>query len=515
MKKLLLVFLCLCLLFGAGCKEKSENSSQSLQLDENGNYKDFMTLLFSEADSFNPYEAKTDVNRQICLLLYESLIKTDNEFNAVNRIAESVKTEGKVCTVKLKNIKFSDGTPLTADDVVHSFNLAKQSAVDYGKKLYEVDSIIAENKNTVIFNLTVCDPYFKNLLDFPILKMGSESITDSDSVKLPPIGCGRYTVSKDRKSLIINDNYFGKKGDIKQIRLINAPDNESISHYVEIGVADMYYSNIADGNILRMSGQKFDINLNNLVYLGVNLNSGDLALRQLRQAISSGIDREKICKDTYYNNALPATGFFNPSFADTKSVQNLQINSNSQITVENLKEIGYNSLDKEGFYRKNGGALRFSLIVNKENRIRVNVAHEISRQLEKLGIKLTVNELSYENYIQRLQNGDFQFYLAEVNITENMDMRPLISNGGALAFGIRNTESEEAQSNSFSQIMNKFYNEQASVVDVETVLQTDMPIIPICYRTGILFCNNNIKNISNSSKSDIYFSIEAYKFKLN
>ena len=528
MKKILSIFLCVLLsICFMGCnEEKGNNFSKKPQSETTQKTKDYITLLYSASDSFNPYEAKTQVNRQLSSLLYEPLVKTDNEFNAVNCVAQSVEISGNTCVVTLKNVKFSDGSNLTAGDVLHSYNLARNSGADYGKKLYEVVSVSDRDSKTIVFNLSSFDPYFKNVLDFPIIKKGSENITDSDSVKFPPIGCGRYKVSDDRKSLVINENYYNENGQIKQIRLINAPGEESVSHYVEIGAADMFYSNISDGNILRMSGQKIDINLNNMVYLGVNLSLGDLGLRQLRQAVSSGIDRESICKDIYYNNALAATGFYNPLFEETKSVQNIQTKANSQITIENLKEIGYNSLDKEGFYRKNGGALRFNLIVNNENRIRVNVAHAIAGQLRDVGIKLTVVELPFDQYLQRLQTGNFDFYLAEVNISENMDMRPLVLQGGSAAFGINNTSqpqdhqsTEEAvisqESNSWADVVNRFYLGETSVSDVATVLQTDMPIIPICYRTGILFCNDNIENISNSSKSDIYFSIESYKFKLN
>jgi peptide/nickel transport system substrate-binding protein len=275
-----------------------------------------------------------------------------------------------------------------------------------------------------------------------------------------------------------------------------------------------------------MSGQKIDINLNNLVYIGINHNVGDLATRQLRQAISSGIDREKICNEIFYNNALAATGFFNPVWQGTKSVQNIQTVANSQITIENLKEIGYNSLDKEGFYRKNGGALRFSLLVNKENRIRAAAAYAIAEQLKNVGIKITVVEESYENYLLRLQNGDFQLFLAEVNLTDNMDIRPLVISGGALAYGIpANTEQKPIETEgeltniqenvSCKTVLEKFYGGETAITDVAAVLQTDMPVIPVCYRTGILFCNENIENIKNSSGSDIYFSIESYKFKVN
>lgn len=525
MKKILCFIMCLVLVVGfSGCDEKKTSPDVSKE-NESQNYKNYITLLYSASDSFNPYETKTDVNRQLCMLLYEPLVKLDNEFNAVYSIAQSAEINGNVCTVKIKDVLFSDGTKLTSEDVIYSYNLAKSSASEYASKLRSVISASVADSNTVVFNFASYDPYFENLLNFPIIKQGSDNLADSDSVKFPPIGSGRYKVSSDKLSLLQND-YFEKKGDITEIKLINAPDLESVSHYIEIGAADMYYSNISDGNILRMSGQKIDINLNNLVYIGINHNVGDLATRQLRQAISSGIDREKICNEIFYNNALAATGFFNPVWQGTKSVQNIQTVANSQITIENLKEIGYNSLDKEGFYRKNGGALRFSLLVNKENRIRAAAAYAIAEQLKNVGIKITVVEESYENYLLRLQNGDFQLYLAEVNLTDNMDIRPLVISGGALAYGISaNTEQNpigtegeliNVQENvSCKTVLEKFYGGETAITDVAAVLQTDMPVIPVCYRTGILFCNENIENIKNSSGSDIYFSIESYKFKVN
>ena len=525
MKKILSVLLCFGLIFGfSGCKENNtdKNSSQETQTTETKKNKDYITLLYSAADSFNPYETKTDVNRQLCMLLYEPLVKLDNEFNPVYSIAQSVSIEGKVCTVKLKDTLFSDGSKLSSEDVIYSYNKAKTSATEYAAKLYEVVSVSSVGADTVIFNLNTYDRYFANVLDFPILKQGSDNLTDSDSVKLPPVGSGRYKVSEDRLSLVKND-YFPENGSITKIRLINTPDLESVSHYIEIGAADMYYSNISDGNILRMSGEKIDINLNNLVYIGVNHNIGELGLRELRQAISAGIDREKICKEIFYNNAIAANGFFNPVWQETKSVQNIQTTANSQITVENLKEIGYNNLDKEGFYRKSDGALRFTLLVNKENRIRAAAALAIANQLKTVGIKITVIEESYDNYLARLQSGDFQLYLAEVNITDNMDIRPVVTEGGSSAYGVKETVTEQiegteqppVQNTSAKAVIEKFYTGETSVTDIAMVLQTDMPVIPVCYRTGILFCNDSIENVNNSSKSDIYFSIKSYKFKVN
>ncbi len=530
MNKIFSLFLVFVFLFSlCGCNATINNSSQIQQTEtekEKEKHDNSLTLLYSAADTFNPYDAKTETNRQLCKLLYEPLVKTDNNFEVHYSIASSVVIEEDVCTVKLKNIKFSDSSTLTADDVVYSYKLAKESSTSYKSKLYEVDSVKAVDSKTVVFNLKKKDPYFANVLDFPIIKAKSEKKEDSDSVKFPPIGAGRYKVDDKKSRLVRNDNYHGKKSAIKIINLINAPDKESISHYVEIGATDIYYSDISDGTILRMSGTKTNINLNNLVYIGVNHKNSKLKLNELRQAISSGLNRTNICKDAYYNNAVAATGFFNPVWEQTKSVQNIQIVPNSQITIENLEKIGYNELDKDGIRRKSNGALSFSLLVNKENSARVATASLIKSQLKEYGIGITIVKLSYKDYKKRLKNGDFDLYLGEVKITENMDFSELVFPDGSAAFGIKSQKSDKDESKSEEKeseksdesldcikVIKGFYKGKNSINDVAVTLQSDMPFIPLCYRTGVLFSNENIENVKNSSVSDIYFSIESYKIK--
>ncbi len=558
MKKIIVFLLVICLCIGVvGCgqtEEASSNQSGTIQA-QNAQYENSITLLYSAADSFNPYTAKTEINRQLLKLLYEPLVKTDDNFNAHNSIAKSVKISKNVCAVKLKDVKFSDGSKLTAKDVVYSCDLALKSATSYKYKLYELESVEAKDSSTVVFTLKNNDPYFKNVLDFPIIKSGSDKNEDADSVKFPPIGAGRYKLNDDNTALVQNANYFGKKSSIEKINLINSPDQESVSHYIEIGATDIYYSDIADGEIPRMSGTKTNINLNNLVYIGVNHNNEKLALENLRQAISSGIDRKEISKNAYFNNALSATGFFNPVWEPTKSLQNIQITANSQITVENLKEIGYNKLNKDGIRTKDKDTLSFSLLVNKENTARVEAAKLIAAQLEKQGIKITVKSVPYKKYVKLLEKGKFDLYLGEVKITENMDLTPLVSVDGSAAYGIKpveetedkdteqtddaeaeddseedsedevDSEAEEASGDiandknkellTCAKVMINFYNGKNSINDVAVILQNDMPFIPVCYRLGVLFCNENIENMNKTSLSDIYFSIESYKIKKN
>lgn len=536
-KKTTAIIIAAMLLLISGCRGNTDSTSSSFTTDtvNASSKRDYITLLYSASDTFDPYTATTDANRQLCKLIYEPLVKLDNEFNVNYGLAEKVELKDKVCTVTLKDLSFSDGSPLTEEDVVYSFNLAKKSSTEYAYKLYCAESAAVIGARTVNFKLTKADPYFTNLLDFPILKKGSEKATTSDSVALPPIGCGRYKIDDSLTKLVLNEKSLSNPSaySIKEIRLINAPDSESLSHYVEIGAADMYYSDISDGNILRMSGKKVNININHIVYIGVNQSYGDLAQNELRQAISAGIDRTAVCRDGYYNNAVSAAGFFNPLWKPVKSVQNIETAANQEITIENLEEIGYNSVDGNGIRKKNGGMrLQFDMLVNKENRTRVAAARLVAQQLAACGFKINVIEKSYSDYTAALSSGNFQLYFGEVALTPNMDLSSLVTEGGSAAYGVKKPQVSDSQASSdpenvseaesavptefasatTAELIDGLYNGKNTVADIASVLQTEMPIIPVCYRTGVLFYNENIENVNNSSASDIYFSIESYKF---
>ena len=520
-KRFLSIALTFVLIFSAsGCaKEKGSDKKGNVGALKT-QIKDQITLLYSEQDGFNPYTVTTETNRSIVKLLYEPLVKLDNEFGAVNSVAKSVEVSEKTVTVVLKEFKFSDSSYVTADDVVYSFNLAKASLTDYSAQLYNVSSALTTDTKTVVFNLLKHDPYCKNVLPFPIIKKESDKLTDTDGVLMPPVGCGRFKVNSALDGLVVNENNKEYKGTIKKVKLINSPDTESVTHYAQIGAADMYFTDIIDSGFTRMTGEKIEINLNNLVYLGINQNYGALSENLMRQAISTAIDRSVLCKNAYFNNAVAANGFFSPVWKEANSVQNIQNKTNNEITVENLEKIGYNGLDSLGTrVDENGNKLQFTLLVNKENQTRVAAAKLIATQLSDVGIRISVIEKSYADYVTALQTGDFQLFMGEIKLTDNMDISPLVLEGGSAAYGlpavVPNEETGEVPVNNTAEIINGFYEGKNTVADVASVLLGEMPFVPLCYRTATLFYNDKIENVNTASKSDIYFSIDSYIYNSN
>lgn len=530
MKKIFCVVLACCMLLSfAGCKAITDYGSSSegiINVPSQQDSNKTLSLLYSYSDSFNPYTAITASNRELSSLLYDSLIKTDNNFDAVCVLAQSADIQDKTCTVKLRDATFTDGSAVTADDVIYSYKVAKDSP-RYTYNFYEIQSVSATDSKTVVFKLTQYDAYFLNLLTFPIIKSGTSGMHDADGKEIAPIGCGRYALAEDGKSLKLNKNYYGKIGSIETINLINSPDVSSTTHYVEVGAASAYY---AEGdNIVRMSGKKTEVNLNRLIYIGINTSYGSLQTKEMRYAISSALDRDAICQTAYYNNAVAAKGFFNPSFEATRALQTIESKPNTKITIENLTKIGYNSMNSDGFYANSSGNNPvFTLLVNSENGSRVAAANAIAAQCKTAGIQINVVQCNYEQYLERLSSGNFQLYLGEVQVTSNMDFSNLVVAGGSAAYGVTaNTQPEAVtsqegeeqiasdatvQKNSCEQILAAYHNGECGISDVAGTLLTEMPQIPICYLNGILFYDSAIKGGVTASSSDIYLSIENYEF---
>ncbi len=501
---LIMVFLLLC-----SCQKPQTDGNQDNSNNPSNpqNSSLSLQLLYCSNDTINPFNTISKINSEIADLLYEPLIRLTDDFEPVYALAQEVTIEGTVCNVKLGSALFSDQTAVTADDVINSYNLAKSSS-RYSHLFYEVTRAFAKDNSTVVFELSCHDPYFTNLLTFPIIKKGTENLKDADNVEILPTGSGKYILDKNNELLVANEFYYGEKPKVKTIKLIDAPDTESVEHYVEIGATDLYYTDPVNDNIIRMSGKKRSLNMLNLVYIGINHNYSVLSSPELRYALSGAIDREKIANTAFFSNATAATGFFHPSWSKTSGYQSIQTKAQLKIVVENLEKIGYNSTDSEGYRLSSSGRrLSLTLLVNKDNASRLAAANLIKEQFKQAGIQLTVNAVSNEQYFSALKGGNFQLYLGEVKLTPNMDLSSLVLSGGSAAYGIKAVESNNPDQNTedptiadsvnYSRVVEGYSRGENSVFDLATSLQTAMPVIPVLYRNSLLFYSNNVEEFIN------------------
>ncbi|MBR6572129.1 MAG: hypothetical protein IKK77_00220 [Clostridia bacterium] len=520
-KKLLILLLALSLIMLTACKGGGQNTPSSEETQESSpvTQGETLQLLFCENDTINPYKTINKSNAEIAQLIYEPLVKINSEFEPVLALAKSVEINGNLCTVSLNDAMFSDMSQVTADDVVFSCGLAKNSQ-RFAYLFYEVKNVYAVDSSTVAFELTKNDPYFKNLLTFPIIKAGTDNLRDEDNMEIAPIGCGRFVLSVKDSTLLPFENYYGNKANISKIKLINAPDSESVEHFVESNATDIYFTDYSDANIYRMSGIRESVNLNNLVYIGINHNNPLLATDEMRYAISSALDKNEVATKAFYGNAVAATGFFHPAFKEIAGIQTLQTTPNEKIVIENLEKIGYNSTDTKGIRKSPyGNRLSFNLLVNRDNPSKLSLAYLISEQLKRVGIEIKINEVNSSQFSSLVSDGNFQLYIGEVKILPNMDISSLVLPGGSAAAGITSpvAESVEEQvvysNKAYISVISGFYNGKNSIADVASALISSMPVIPVVFRSGLVFHSDDISEIGEVSYTDLFLSIDKFKFE--
>lgn len=509
-KSLIAILLSLIIVFGSGCNQAispiTDDSDKTTKPEQAEVINSGFTLLYCDNDSFSPYSAVTKANQQLSLLLYDSLTKTDNNLKVHNSLAEKIEMVNPLTyKVYIKHSTFSDGTTVSAKDIVYSISLAKKSNTRYKNQLSKLSSYKEENNRTIILKLKTNSPEFKKVLDFPIIKYKSDRKKDKNKSLLPPIGSGRYILDLKNKQIKRNVNYHLGKPKIKTIQLLCAPDDESADHYIEMGGVSLVYTDLSDGNIPTMNGNLRKIKLNNLVYLGINhTKSSIMSNEYMRYAVATGINRAEIVKHSYYSYGDVATGPYRSEIENADSLQNLEPEQNIDVSVANLEKIGYNDKNAGGYFvNSNGDTLTLNLLCNK-NSSRISAAKLIKKQLAAVGIKVNIISLPWKEFKTELKKKHFDLYLAETKIETDLDITPLISNKHELTYGMNKSK----KLNSCAKAFKKYLKGEYPLSDFINSFYIEMPFIPVCYRNGVVISSKNLSSVPQSSASDIFYGIE-------
>lgn len=515
MKKFLAILISIILIFClVGCNKETQNPETD-NTDQTTESQKLLSLAYCFNDVINPYKALTEVNQKLSTLIYDSLVTLDDNFNIIHLLASNITIQNKTCIVTIKDASFTDGTPLTASDVIYSFQAAKESG-NYKELSSSVVTISADNQKTIVFSLKKDDPFFSALLTFPIIKYDTADLTTDNNLPLPPIGCGKYIPDFENGRLLRNDNYYLLLPKQSEIKLLNIPDAQALNYAVNTGKISVWLDNYKGGETLTANGGTVPVTSNNLIYIGINESNEILSISQIRHALSAILNRKVICDEIYDGYANPSSGIYNPSWNAIVNLQENITESNDKIYLANLEEIGYNNLDTFGYRVTNDGkSFSFRLVYCNNTESKINLANEITSQLTKAGIKVTPVGLEYEDYINALITKDFDLYIAETIINNNMDITSLVSTSGSLNYGgsfnleiNHDDESNAIVYTSFDEILSAYYNGTAELYDIINMFNSQMPIIPICYKLNAFSYQIGIEVSMNFSPCDPYYVIK-------
>lgn len=461
---------------------QSENLSQPVNTETAHDGK--ISLPYNGNDGLNPYFMQSYENMFIASLLFEPLYETDSAYETVPVIAESIAVSDRTATVTVKsNAECHGSSPINAYDVVYSFNLAKASYL-YGGNLAGIVSAAAKSAYAVEFTLEYTDVFAAGKLTFPIVKEGTADLPET-----VPTGSGAYYVLENTLINIADGS--------KTIKLSKINTRESAENSFKIGLSDVFFSDLSDCNYVGATGKTEDIPLNNMVYIGLNSANGALN-RYIRSAIAAAIDSEDVVLSSYQGHAQAAKLPLNPEFSAAKELNFVSASGDRTLADKIIDQCGYTRYS--GRAKTNGAyTLSLNLIVNSDNRYRLAAAYNIADALSQVGFLITVQTLSFEDYSQRIEAGNYDMYLGEVKLDGSMDIAQFFTDSAALGVGIDKTERAATE----------YFRYRAGEISAEeyyAIFSEYYPFVPLCFRKGYVVYSTDVTLDSTRLPYNLYYN---------
>lgn len=483
-----------------GCSKTNTGSSQSNTSGSSSKAEDKkpselvsgnFSLPYSTTDKLNPLLPVSQLNQVLWPLMYDCVCEPDENYKPVMRLADSVTVKSNVATIVIKGgIKFTDNSALTARDVKYSLELVMAHPESpFYSRLTNVASITA-NGQTLTINLKSPDPEFANLLDIPIIK------TDSDK-NGSAVGSGMFVYSKNgvNGQLTVNKNWYGGKNPIlPAINLVNIPYEDAIMSSLAIGSINYVYSDYGSGSLGSTAGtESLTVNLNQLIFVGINTNKERLNNADFRKALSYSLNRSAIISQVYSNRGLGTLLPFNPRWSEITPPTNEELTSDYTKSAQYMADAG-----------GAGTKETYTLLVNSENASRNSAANLIASSFIKAGINVTVKGVSFDDYNSAIASGNFDMYLGEIKLSNNMSLSPFLS-GGATSYGLPPDSKAMAA-------YTEWINGTKKITDVADAFADEMPFIPVCYHFGITSYTSTLDG-TEATDSNIFYNFDKWGYK--
>jgi peptide/nickel transport system substrate-binding protein len=382
--------------------------------------------LRSEPKTFNPLLAADDSSETIRYLTGGVLVR-------VNRLTQNLEPDlatswkitngGKTITFQLRDgLRFSDGTPFSADDVAYTMQQLMDPALhsptgdSFRSSEGKVDTqVLPKNRVRITFPAPIAG------LDklFDQVAMMSAKSPQKEMAVLGPYYIGE---NKAGSYLILkrNPNYWEKDSSgrplpyIESVRL-DIQQNRDIEmlrlkrgeiHFINSLDAEYFDKVVSqDPSMAHDAGASLD---SEEMWFNQVANSplppykkAWFASTNFRRAISEAINREDLARIVFRGHARPAVGPVSPA---NKFWFNAKLQAHPFDQKSALQRLGQDGFHlQDGVLRDHDGhAVEFSIITNAGNKYRERMATMIQQDLSGIGIKLNVVTLDFPSLIERI-----------------------------------------------------------------------------------------------------------------
>ena len=363
------------------------------------------------------FDSTTGSHGSLTKLFFSTLFKRDKELGWEGDLATgyTVSEDKLTWTVTLRDdAYFTDGEPVTAQDVAYTYNTAKVSGSDID--LTVIDKVEAVDEKTVAFTLTrVYSPFIERMAYLGIIPEHAHN----EGFKDAPIGSGPYKLLQwDKGQQIIaasNENYYGEAPKIKQLTVVFLGKDAAFAA-VENGSVDVAQINgtlakqkvegasVIDIPSIECYGVCFPMIQNegktaaDGAVMGNNVTS-DIAIRK---ALNKAVDRQKIL-DGVLNGygSVSTTGLEKMPWLNTETVMEPSEYGDIEGAKNVLAEGGWEDKDGDGTVEKNGTPASFKLLYT-DGVYRQEMALEFVNVASQIGIKVELEKTTWDTILPKI-----------------------------------------------------------------------------------------------------------------
>lgn len=357
-------------------------------------------------DPINPVGGYTE--GQMAYLVQGKLYRYDATGKPRRDLVDKADTssDGKTVTHTLRDAKYSDGTAITAADVVNAYERwagSKRSA----SYIDAVDKVVAKDSKTVVWSLKRPYPDFNFALAQEFLGIHPASKTDTpekakeyfkDPVAGGPMKVKTFVPGTDLFVLVANPNYWAKSL-VNEIRVVTIPDGNTRLAAYQAGSID-YAMELPlsaksikwDKSKYRVTGEQDSGTFMLAFNLGVNQPNEALKDPRVRQAISLAVDRAGIMRTAFANLGKPNCG--------------MQFNYNNDYVVCSLPKSGKRDpAAARALLKQAGYPNGFKVNMPVPNRIFwQDAAQVVKDSLKVVGIDVTIEMITPDSNISGVIN---------------------------------------------------------------------------------------------------------------
>jgi peptide/nickel transport system substrate-binding protein len=382
----------------------------------------FIDSSIGNVSSLIPNLTSDQSSHRVGDFLYNALVTLGRDLQIVSELAESWEFSRDCLDLTFhlhKGVKWHDGRPFTADDVVFTYDMTMnpKTPSPYKSDFEDVERLEAPDPYTV--HVVYRTPYAKALQAWSGLTILPRHLLDAyvraGKVReapqnwTAPVGTGPYRF-KEMKSgekivVVANQEYFKGRPHLSRVVYRIIPSQATIFLELKakgVDAADLtalQFKRQTDYPAFRTAYHKFPYPGTAYTYFGLNLKDPRFADRRVRRAFAHAINRRELIDGVVLGMGRAATGPFRPgTWAENPNVKAPAYDMTRAQAL--LAEAGWKERNARGLLVKDGHPFTFELLTNQGNDERKKVAEIIQASLRELGVGVEIRILEWASFLK-------------------------------------------------------------------------------------------------------------------